>query len=67
MKARCEADDEEYAYRAYVTESLRMQHQNKSFTISWMDIVDKTPPKPEKSGDEIALEVILGAGLRLEG
>ena len=54
-------------YRAYVTECLRLQGENKRLTRSWMELVDTKPPKPERSADEIALEVILGAGLHIEG
>lgn len=53
-------------YRAYVTESLRLQGENKRLTRPWMELVDKGPKAPEKSGDEIALEVIQAAGLHVE-
>lgn len=66
MRARCEAQEEETLYRAYVTESLRLQQEHKYLARSWYDLIDKTPPPPERSGDEIALEVIRGAGLKLK-
>ena len=65
VRARCEADEEEYAFRSYLTETLRLQQQGKRFGRSWTEIVDRRP-RPERSGDEIALEVIRGAGLCVE-
>lgn len=38
---------EEKAYRAYVTDALRMQGEGKYPTARWLDIIDTTPPPPE--------------------
>ena len=38
------AHSEQHAYRAYVTESLRMQGDNLYFQQSWADMVDTSPP-----------------------
>ena len=57
-------EDEEYSYRAYVTDTLRLQGENQYPTARWMEIIE---PKlaDDRTGDEIALEVIRGAGLTL--
>lgn len=49
-----------------MTESIRLMGENKHLAISWHDLLDKTPPPPERTGDEIAAQVILAAGLHLE-
>ena len=66
VRAECAADEEEYLYRAYLTESLRLQHENKYLSRSWMDMANHTPPPRERTGDEIAMDVIMGAGLHME-
>lgn len=60
--AKIAEDDERTAYRAYVTESLRLQGENKYIQRSWLDIID---PKPvdNRSGDEIAVQVLRNTGL----
>ena len=66
MRAKVAEDDERTAYRAYVTESLRLQGEKKYFQRSWLDIID---PKPvdTRSGDEIAMQVVKNAGLHYKG
>lgn len=55
---------EERSYRAYVTDSLRAAGQNKYLTERWLDLI--TPEKRDmRTADEIALDVIEAAGLRL--
>ena len=54
------------AYRAYVTESLRLQGENKYIQRSWLDIIDHRP-MDTRSGDEIALDVIERTGLHYKG
>lgn len=54
------------AYRAYVTESLRLQGENKYIQRSWLDIIDHRS-MDTRSGDEIALDVIERAGLHYKG
>ena len=62
VRAKVAEDDERMAYRAYVTESLRLQGKNKYIQRSWLDIID---PKPadNRSGDEIAVQVLRNTGL----
>lgn len=63
VRARCEADDEEYLYRAWMTETLRLREDNKRLTRSWMELTDRTPPPPERSAEEIAAEFMERHGL----
>ena len=66
MRAKCEQDFEEMSYRTYVTEILRLRGENKTLTKSWLDIID---PKPvdNRSGDEIAVQVLRNTGLTPKG
>jgi len=54
------------AYRAYVTESLRLQGENKYIQRSWLDIIN---PKPtdNRSAGEIADDFIRRHELRVGG
>ena len=65
--ARFRQDDEARAYRIYVCESFRLQGENKYLTISYKDIIN--PPKKvaedNRSGDDIAEDIILRMGLKV--
>lgn len=54
------------SYRTYMTEILRLRGENKTLTKSWLDIID---PKPvdNRSGDEIAIQVLQNTGLTPKG
>lgn len=54
------------SYRTYITEILRLRSENKTLTKSWLDIID---PKPvdDRSGDEIAIQVLQNTGLTPKG
>ena len=54
------------SYRTYMTEILRLRGENKTLTKSWLDIID---PKPvdNRSGDEIAVQVLRNTGLTPKG
>ena len=56
---------ETYAFRAYVTESLRLQGENKYLTKSWVDVIDTKVDY--RTGEEVAADVIRAAGLILKG
>lgn len=58
-------DEEEFSYRAYVSETLRLQGENKYPTARWVELIEPRLAD-NRTGDEIALEVIRGAGLTLE-
>lgn len=66
VRAKCEQDFEEMSYRTYVTEILRLRGENKTLTKSWLGIID---PKPvdNRSGDEIAVQVLRNTGLTPKG
>lgn len=51
-------------FRYYVTETLRLRGENKYITGSWADMV-RDQAVDTRTGDEIALEVIRAAGLKL--
>ena len=51
-------------YRFYLTDAVNAGNQHKYLTIRYADIVKgKLTAKEEKSGDEIAAEIIAKAGL----
>lgn len=53
------------AYRFYITDILYYQAQNKTLGIRFADYLDSLEhPKPIKTGDEIAMDIIQGAGLK---
>ena len=64
--ARLEDEQRTMKYRFYVSNALQLIPQNKWCAKSLYDIMY---PKPEdnKSGDEIAFEVIKKAGLSFKG
>lgn len=66
MLAKCQQDDEEFSFRVYMTEIVRLRGENKTLRKSWLDIID---PKPvdNRSGDEIAMDVIKKTGLVCKG
>lgn len=57
-----EINDE--AYRIYVTHSLQLNPQGKYITKRYDELI-KQSNEPEKSGDEIAIDIITRAGLKL--
>lgn len=61
VEARVEKYKRDETYRIFVSESLRLAPQGKFITKSWHDIFDA--PVDTRSGDEIAQDVILNAGL----
>ena len=65
MQARSIDDLRTYAYRVYVTDSLQLAVQNKYLTQRWADLISNNVDT--RSGDEVALDVIRRAGLRLKG
>lgn len=58
--------EEERSFRAYITESVRLNGDGKVFSISWEDTLKKAPVD-SRTADEIAADVIKNAGLRLKG
>lgn len=62
MVACIEEKQHELAYRIYVTEALRGIPQGQYSQKSFYDIIT-SKPQEQKSGDEIAMEIIMKAGL----
>lgn len=50
-------------YRFYMSDCLNNINQRKYMTMRYADMVNDTKPKVEKTGDEIAAEIISKAGL----
>ena len=50
-------------YKMYVTDSLQLNPQNKYLTAKYSDLIDTDKVVDTRSADEIALDVILNAGL----
>jgi hypothetical protein len=56
-------EQEDNAYRVYVTDTLKMIAQgNLAPAVRYADLIDRTPPDP-RSGEEIAADVIRRCGL----
>ena len=64
VKARLEQEKRELAYRYYVADSLRLVPQNKCKVHRLIEIYHPEMIQEEKTGDEIAADVIQNAGLR---
>ena len=52
------------AYRIYVTDMLFYQAQNQRLTSRYIDILHKKVD--HRDGDEVALDIITRAGLRIK-
>lgn len=52
------------AYRIYVTDCIFYQGQNQHLTSRFIDLINKKVDN--RSGDEIAIDVIKKAGLRFK-
>lgn len=62
VMARYRTDIRDMTYRFYMSDCLNLVNQRKYMTVRFADMVYKKP-EPQKSGDEIAREVISKAGL----
>ena len=63
VEARIDEHFREEAYRIYVTKSLQLAPQYKWLQKDYYDSLDRNREE-EKSGDEIACDVISKAGLK---
>ena len=64
LKERLKAENEGIAYRYYISDSLFYIGQNMHLTKKYRDIIH--PPKEDtRTGDEIAMDVITRAGLKV--
>jgi hypothetical protein len=60
--ARFARQQDELGYRFFLSEVIRQQALGKSWAIDYLDFRDYRPQE-ERSGEEIAAEVIRNAGL----
>ena len=68
MRAAINQDAEEYAYRVYMTDSAQLAVENKYITRRWCEIMEDTKkPVDNRTGDEVAADVIKRLGLSLKG
>ena len=63
VKARLEEEGRIWTYRFYVADSLQNIPQNKHIQTSLYEFIYKPEPIDERTGDEIAADVISRAGL----
>ncbi len=67
MNSRIEEYDREFAYRLFVTESLRNIPQNKAISKNLIDFYKSlNEPVDNRNADEIARDVIQNAGLKFK-
>ena len=60
---RLNARHDDMAYRVYITDELFYAGRNKTHTKRYCESMGLVEPEEEKSGDEIAADVIKNAGL----
>lgn len=66
VKARIEEYQRELTYRIYVTDSLRLMPQDKYLPKRYVELLPElNTPEDKRTAEEIALDVISAAGLRL--
>lgn len=58
--------EDEFSFRVYVTDSLRLSGESKYLSARWLDMV-RRKPEDTRTGDEIAADVIKRAGLKQKG
>lgn len=63
VKARLEKEQRDEAYRIFVCDSLQLMPQNKYLAKRYSDLIKKDK-EPQKSGDEIVLDIMSRAGLK---
>ena len=64
MEARLEQANRDEAYRFYVTRSLQLVPQNKYISTSFDELL-KPKKVDNRTGDEIAADIIRRAGLKV--
>lgn len=63
--AKYSAMQKELAYRIYITDSLYYHAENKRISKRFYDVINP-PAEDNRSGDEIALDVINKLGLKVD-
>lgn len=59
-------DAERYAYRAYITDSVKAMSENNRLTLRWVDLINDSKAD-NRTGEEIAADVIGACGLVMGG
>jgi len=68
VRSAIEKDTEEYAFKVYMTDSVQMVGEQKHITKRWCEFVeDIKKPVDDRSGDEVAAEVIMRLSLIPKG
>ena len=68
VRAAIAQDSEEYAYKVYMTDSAQLSVENKYISRRWCEIMeDMKKPVDNRTGDEVAADVIKRLGLSLKG
>lgn len=67
MRARIEQYEEDFLFRAYLTEALNAYGQGKCLQARWVDMVAKDEKTDSRSVDEFAANFIQQAGLKQKG
>lgn len=64
MLSRLDTERQDSAYRFYVCTSLQLAPQGKNLVKSYNEFLDDIKnPKKEKTGDEIAIEILTKLGV----
>lgn len=63
VEARIEENDRTEAYRILVSKNLQLAPQGKYLDMNYTDIIQPEKKEDQKSGSEIALDIIKRAGL----
>jgi len=68
VRAAIEQDEEDYTFKVYMSDSAQLAGENKFITRRWCDIAnDLKKPPDNRTGDEVAADVIKRLGLSLKG
>lgn len=63
-KARNDSEQELAGFRSYMSELVRMQAQGKTFTKSYVEVLEDAR-RPQRSAEDIIEEVTRNAGLEV--
>lgn len=63
VEARIEENDRSEAYRILVTRNLQLAPQGQYLDMNYINIIQPEKQEDQKSGSEIALDIIKRAGL----
>lgn len=67
VEARSEDENREMTYRIFVTRSLQLIPQHKCLSKTYTECLNSNPASVDnRSGEEIAIDIILKAGLHFE-